>query len=111
MDTVRLIPPPETLSEFIYGRTPEARAWEKVDDQNSSLIVGRYRLDHHIKREDYMFSQIQSQLTKHDGVLAIIGTAHLGSLLRKCKDANLNVEGFLFTFCEECGIKPANKKL
>jgi hypothetical protein len=30
----------------------------------------------------------------------------LGSLLRECKDENLNLEGFLFTFCEECGIKP-----
>ena len=109
LDTVRLIPLPETIPEFIAGRTPEARAWEKVADQNSTMVVGRYRLDHHIKREDCMFVQIQSQLAKHDRVLAIVGTAHMGSLLRKCKDDNLNVEGFLFTFCEECGIKPPKK--
>jgi hypothetical protein len=109
LDTVRLIPPPETISEFIAGRTPEAKAWERVADQNSTIVVGRYRLDHHIKREDQMFAQIQSQLAKHDRVLAIVGATHMGSLLRKCKDANLNVEGFLFTFCEECGIKPPKK--
>lgn len=109
LDTVRLIPPPETILEFVAGRTPEAKAWEKVADHNSTIVVGRYRLDHHIKREDHMFTQIQSQLAKHDRVLAIVGAAHMGSLLRKCKDANLNVEGFLFTFCEECGMKPPKK--
>jgi len=106
LDRVRLVPPPEAMSEFIAGRTPEARAWEKVADQNSTIVVGRYRLEHHIKREDYMFTQIQSQLAKHDRVLAIIGAAHMGSLMRMCKDANINVEGFLFTFCEECGMRP-----
>ena len=106
LDTVRLIPPIETLSEFVAGRTPEARAWEKVADQNSTLVVGRYRLDHHIKREDSMFIQVQSQLANFDRVLAIVGAAHMGSFLRKCKEANLNVEGFLFTFCEECGMTP-----
>lgn len=109
LDTVRLIPAPETILEFIAGRTPEAKAWEKVADRNSTLVVGRYRLDHHIKREDHMFAQIQSQIAKHDRVLAIVGAAHMGSLLRKCRDANLNVEGFLFTFCEECGMKLPKK--
>lgn len=109
LDTVRLIPSPETILEFIAGRTPEAKAWEKAADQNSTIVVGRYRLDHHIKREDHMFAQIQSQLAKHDRVLAIVGAAHMGSLLRKCKEANLDVEGFLFTFCEECSVKLSKK--
>jgi hypothetical protein len=84
-------------------------AWEKVADQNSTIVMGRYRLEHHIRREDYMFSQIQSQIAKRDRVLAIVGAAHMGSLMRMCKDANLNVEGFLFTFCEECGM-PSPKR-
>jgi hypothetical protein len=109
LDTVRLIPPPETIMEFVAGRTPEAKAWEKVADQGSTIVVGRYRLDHHIKREDYMFEQIQSQLSKHDVVLALIGVAHMGSLLRKFKETDVNLEGFLFTFCEECSVKPQKK--
>ncbi len=109
LDTVRLIPPPDTIMEFVAGRTPEAKAWEKVAAQNSMIVVGRYRLDHHIKREDHMFAQIEDQLAKHDRVLAIVGATHMGSLLRKCKDADLNVEGFLFTFCEECSVKLPKK--
>jgi hypothetical protein len=102
-DTARIVPLPENLPDFLLGRpSPEFKAWDKVTEQNSTLIVGRYRLDHHIKREDHMFVQIQSQLAKRDHVLAIVGVAHMGSLLRKCKESNLNVEGFLFTFCETC---------
>ena len=33
----------------------------------------------------------------------------MGSLLRKCKEADLNADGFLFTFCEECGMKLPKK--
>jgi len=109
-DKARLVPLPENLAAFIAGRpSPEYYAWDKVGEQNSTMIMGRYRLDHHIKREDHMFAQIQSQLAKHDRVLAMVGAAHMGSLLRKCKEANVNVEGFLFKFCEECGIKSPKK--
>jgi len=109
-DSARLVPLPENLTAFLAGRpSPEYYAWDKVGEQNSTLIMGRYRLNHHIKREDHMFAQIQSQIAKHDRVLAIIGEAHLGSLLRKCKDANLDAEGFLLTFCEECSVKPSKK--
>jgi hypothetical protein len=105
-DSARLVPLPENLAAFLAGLPSlEYYAWDKVGEQNSTIVMGRYRLDHHIKREDHMFAQIQSQLAKHDRVLAIVGTAHMGSLLRKCKDANLSVEGFLFTFCEECSVK------
>jgi hypothetical protein len=108
-DNVPVFPLPENLAAFLAGQSPEYYVCDKVAEQNSKMVMGRYRLDHHIKREDHMFGQIQSQLAKHDCVLAIVGAAHMGSLLRKCKDANLDVQGFLFTFCEECSVKLQKK--
>src|SRR5437899_3302550 len=43
LDTVRLIPPIETLAAFGAGRTPDAGAWEGGAAQNSTVVVGRYR--------------------------------------------------------------------
>jgi hypothetical protein len=62
------------------------------------MLAGRYVLNTHRAREEYMRARIAESLERHGCVLAVVGFMHLAALAYQFDADKIEVEPLIFTF-------------